>query len=76
VVRAQMLGFLESQAAIEVVLDLRTLHMGADVMVAVKAKMRPQGSLDALVDAINAIEAALKVRFPEVRWTFFEPDVR
>jgi cation diffusion facilitator family transporter len=75
-VRAQMLGFLEGQAAIEEVLDLRTLHMGADVMVAVKAKMRPQGSLDALVDAINAIEAALKVRFPEVRWTFFEPDVR
>jgi len=45
-------------------------------MVAVKAKMRPQGNLDALVDEINRIEAAFKQRFPQVQWTFFEPDVR
>jgi hypothetical protein len=43
-------------------------------MVAVKAKLRPQGDLDALVDAINAIEAAFKDRFPETQWIFFEPD--
>jgi cation diffusion facilitator family transporter len=75
-VRAQMMEFLAAQPAIEKVLDLLTLHMGADVMVAVKAKMRPQGDLDAIVDAINAIEVALKQRFPQVKWTFFEPDVR
>jgi cation diffusion facilitator family transporter len=75
-VRAHMLGWLEGQAAIEKVLDLLTLHMGGDVMVAVKAKMRPQGSVDALVDEINAIEAAFKVRFPQTQWIFFEPDVR
>ena len=75
-VRASMLGWLAEQAAIENVLDLLTLHMGADVMVAVKAKMRPQGSVDALVDEINAIEAAFKVRYPQARWIFFEPDVR
>ena len=75
-VRASMLGWLEEQAAIEKVLDLLTLHMGADVMVAVKAKMRPQGSLERLVDEINGIEAAFKGRFPQTRWIFFEPDVR
>jgi cation diffusion facilitator family transporter len=75
-VRARMLSWLEGQAAIEKVLELLTLHMGADVMVAVKAKMRPQGSLDALVDEINAIEAAFKDQFPQTRWIFFEPDVR
>jgi divalent metal cation (Fe/Co/Zn/Cd) transporter len=73
-VRAEMIGFLSAQPAIENVLELITLHFGGDVMVAVKAKMRPQGDLDALVDAINAIEAAFKVRFPETQWIFFEPD--
>jgi cation diffusion facilitator family transporter len=75
-VRVEMLAFLESRPAIEKVLELLTLHMGGDVMVAVKAKMRPQGTLDALVDAINGIEAGFKERFPETRWIFFEPDVR
>jgi cation diffusion facilitator family transporter len=75
-VRAQMLGWLEGQAAIERVLDLLTLHMGGDVMVAVKAKMGPQASVDALAEAINGIEAAFKIRFPQTRWVFFEPDVR
>lgn len=75
-VRAQMLDFLQGQPAIEKVLELLTLHMGGDVMVAVKAKMRSQGSLAALVDTINAIETAFKERFPETKWIFFEPDVR
>jgi cation diffusion facilitator family transporter len=75
-VRADMLAFFAAEPQIERVIDLLTLHMGADVMVAVKAKMRPQGNLDALVDEINRIEAAFKQRFPQVQWTFFEPDVR
>ncbi|HEX3060889.1 MAG TPA: hypothetical protein VHP62_16100, partial [Usitatibacter sp.] len=73
-VRAEMMEFLSAQPAVEKVLDLITLHFGGDVMVAVKAKLRPQGDLDALVDAINAIEAAFKDRFPETQWIFFEPD--
>ena len=28
-----------------------------------------------LVDAINAVEKDMKARFPEIRWSFFEPDV-
>jgi hypothetical protein len=50
--------------------------MGDDVMVAVKAKVRSQGSIDAFVATINEIEDAFKERFPQVQWTFFEPDVR
>ena len=75
-VRADMMAFLEGEPGIERVIEVLTLHMGSDVMVAVKAKMRPQGSLDALVDKINEIEAAFKVRFPQTQWIFFEPDVR
>jgi len=68
--------FLASAGAVAEVLEVLTLHMGDDVMVAVKARMHPQPSVEALVDAINAIEAGLRERFPQVRWVFFEPDVR
>ncbi len=75
-VRAQMMEFLGQQGAVEHVIDLLTLHMGADVMVAVKARMGPQPSVDDLAEAINVIEAAFKQQFPQVRWVFFEPDLR
>ena len=75
-VRAEMFEFLRARPEIERVIDLLTLHMGADVMVAVKGKMRPQGDLDALVEAINGVERDFKARFPQVKWVFFEPDVR
>ncbi len=71
-----MIAFLEAQEPIERVIELLTLHMGGDVMVAVKAKMREHGSQAALIDAINRIEASFKERFPQTQWTFFEPDVR
>jgi len=73
-VRREMMAFLGEQPSIEQVLNLITLHMGADVMVAVKARMRAQGSEEALVRAINATEAAFKQRFTNVAWVFFEPD--
>ena len=74
-VRRAMVDFLEGEPAVERILDLRTLHMGPDVVVAVKAKMRDHGGQDALIDAINRTEVAFKARFPEVQWTFFEPDI-
>lgn len=74
-VRADMVRTLEEQPAIEKVLNLLTLHMGPDVMVAVKAQMRDQGSQGALVDAINVSEKAFRAKFPQVQWVFFEPDV-
>lgn len=73
-VRAEMVAFLEADPAVERVLNLLTLHMGPDVMVAVKAQMREQGSQAALVDAINRVEAAFRQRFPQTHWIFFEPD--
>lgn len=75
-VRSAMLAFLEGDPAVESVLELLTLHMGADVMVAVKAKMRAQGSDDALVAQINRVEGAFTAAFPQTQWIFFEPDVR
>lgn len=75
-VRREMVAFLEDQPSVERVIEMLTLHMGNDVMVAVKAKMRDHPSTDALVDEINRIESAFRERFPQTQWIFFEPDTR
>ena len=55
-------------------LNLLTLQMGNDVMVAVKAKMVDPGSAALLIENINQCEKAFKARFSSVAWLFFEPD--
>jgi cation diffusion facilitator family transporter len=73
--RAELLTFLQSQPEVAEVLNLITLQMGPDVMVAVKARMVPVASDRQLIDAINVVEAAMKLEFDDVRWSFFEPDI-
>ena len=46
-----------------------------EVMVSVQAQMREEHSVAGLTEQINAVERAMKQAFPEVRWSFFEPDV-
>jgi len=38
--------------------------------------MHERRDVEALVDQINVIERAMKQSFPEVRWSFFEPDCK
>ena len=66
--------FLMAREEIAEVLNLITLQNGADVVVAVKARMTEQVSAPVLVAAINRCEGALRAAFPQVRWLFFEPD--
>jgi len=75
-VHQDMVGFLQSQAPVDEVLNVVTLQMGADVMVAVKARMKTMGSEVKLVEAVNRTEMAFKQKFPQVAFLFFEPDVR
>jgi cation diffusion facilitator family transporter len=75
-VRREMITFIEAHPSVDKVLQLLTLHMGGDVMVAVKARMGEHDTQAALVDAINKVEVAFKERFPESVWIFFEPDVQ
>ena len=74
-VKVEILRFLDARPEIARVFNLITLQLGNDVMVAVKAEMSRDLSTKGLVDAINAVEKDMKVRFPEIRWSFFEPDV-
>ena len=74
-VRDAIRAHVAGHEAVAEVLNLITLQMGNDVVVAVKARMRETADAAALVASINACEASLREAFPQVRWLFFEPDV-
>ena len=73
--RILMQAFLEQRPEIEKVYNLLTLQLGNDVMVSIKAKMQGEETAVGMIAQINAIERELKRRFPEVRFSFFEPDI-
>ncbi len=68
--------FLLSRPEINQVLNLITLQLGHQIMVAVKVKMESPISIPQLISNINKCEAELKNEFPIVQWCFFEPDVK
>ncbi|MDQ3494900.1 MAG: cation diffusion facilitator family transporter [Pseudomonadota bacterium] len=72
----EILAFLEARPEIGQVLNLITLQLGNEAMVSVQAQMRQAQGVAALVEEIDTIERALKHQFPEVRWSFFEPDIK
>ena len=73
--KAELLAFINARPELDVVLNLVTLQMGPDVMVAVKARMSPAPDQAAFIANINGVERAMKSQFPDIRWSFFEPDV-
>ncbi len=72
----QIRQFLDGRPEIIRVISLITMQMGDEAMVSVQAHMREEGDVSLLVEQINTIELAMKQAFPEVRWSFFEPDNR
>jgi cation diffusion facilitator family transporter len=72
---AALAEFVRAQPDVEHLFNLITLQLGPDLMAATKAKMRGEQSGSELIAAINRVEAAMKARFPEIRWSFFEPDI-
>ncbi|MDX2416451.1 MAG: cation diffusion facilitator family transporter [Xanthomonadales bacterium] len=72
----KMRKFLLERPEVDKIYNLLTLQMGPDAMVAVKAKMRPTGSENDLLDAINRVEREFRQEFPMAKWLFFEPDNR
>ena len=71
-VHAALQKFLEQRPEIARVFSLITLQLGNDLMVAVKAQLQRGGA--AHEEVINGIESELKRQFPQVKWSFFEPD--
>ena len=75
-VLARMREHLQAQPQVAQLYNMITQQLGSDIMVAVKARMHPLGSDVALVEAINEVERGLRAAFPQVRWVFFEPDLK
>jgi cation diffusion facilitator family transporter len=73
-VEAALRKWLEGRREIAAVLNLITLQLGDEVMLALKARMREDRDAQALLRDIDAVEADLRRAFPAVRWSFFEPD--
>jgi len=73
-VEAELRVFLQTHETVGALLGLITFQLGPDVMVAVKARMREQASVQRLLADVNRCERELKAAFPQVRWSFFEPD--
>lgn len=72
----EYVNHLESYEDIDKVLAIKTLQLGKDVMLAVKAKMIVFDSSIKMIDSINIIEADMKKNFPEILWSFFEADYK
>lgn len=68
-------AILAGQPDVEAVLNLITLQLGPDVMVAVKARMAETDSVATLARRINRCEREIRRRLPQVQWVFFEPDL-
>lgn len=73
--KTEMIAALEKQPDVKKVLNLVSLQMGNDVMIAVKVEMKPLGTDVALLAAINRAEVAFRAAYPQVAFLFFEPDV-
>ncbi len=71
-----IIDFLEDQAEVKKIFKLITLQLGNDVMVAVKAEMQEYPNQREMIEAINRCEQRLKQSFPQIVWSFFEPDIR
>jgi cation diffusion facilitator family transporter len=65
---------ISADPAIQQLLNAITLQMGPQVMLAAKVRMSPGLSIEEAVVHINRLEKRIKAQFPEVAWSFIEPD--
>jgi len=73
-VQKQMEDFLHEQPEVDGLFNVLTMQLGPDAMVAAKVKMKPTGTDDGLISAINRVERRFREAFPMTKWLFFEPD--
>jgi cation diffusion facilitator family transporter len=74
IVSQGMKHYLEQRPEIARVFNLITLQLGNDVRVSVKVQMATAATVPALIASINRVEKEFRQQYPQVRWSFFEPD--
>jgi cation diffusion facilitator family transporter len=73
--RAAIREFIEQRPEIGTIFNIITVQLGNDIMVAVQAAPAdPAMSTADNIVRINAVESALRARFTDVKWCFFEMD--
>jgi len=73
--RARIRAFVLEDPEVEQVLNLIAVMIGSDrLMLSLQVQFRNQPDGDALVAAINGLEARLKETFPQIQHLFVEPD--
>jgi cation diffusion facilitator family transporter len=68
--------FMSARPEVAEIYGLITLQLGADLMVSAKVRMQKMTTAIDLIEDINRVEHALRTTFPQIRWIFFEPDVK
>ena len=68
-------NYLETRPEIDEILNLITLQLGSQIMVALKVKMTSVDTVEQLIANINTCEVALRKENPAIQWIFFEPDI-
>ena len=69
-------SIIEKDDAIETLLNSITMHLGPDVMLAAKIKMKAGLSIEEAVKQINELEVEIKRQVPSIVWCFIEPDIK
>ena len=71
----ELRAFIAARPEVTSVINLLTLQLGTDALVSVQAQMREDSDAQLISAQIDAVERAMKEAFPEVRFSFFEPDI-
>jgi cation diffusion facilitator family transporter len=68
--------FMTARPEVAEIYSLITLQLGTDLMVSAKVRMQKMTTAIDLIEDINRVEHELRTTFPQIRWIFFEPDVK
>ena len=66
---------IAQSASVRDVLNVITLQIGPYIMLAGKIRLKGGIGIDQACRRINRLERRLKAEFPEIRWSFMEPDI-
>jgi len=72
--RQMIADIIREEPDIEEVFNTVTMQFGPDTMLAAKIRLKAGIDIETAVALINSLERELKVRIPELRWCFIEPD--
>lgn len=74
-IKSKIEEIIKSEKNIQKVFNVITMYFGHTLMVAAKINFSPEISVKDASKIINKIEVEIKNEFPEVEYTFIEPDI-